>query len=102
MSLVMLVTSLLAAASGLTALSQSVGILFSYGAANQIAVGATSLMTGMIAAARLSGGVDGRQVHLVSSHDGGTRLVADRCSSVERVAKPGHRRDQPDDGRDGL
>ncbi len=56
MSLVMLVTSLLAAASGLTALSQSVGILFSYGAANQIAVGATSLMTGMIAAARLSGG----------------------------------------------
>ena len=46
----------LAAAAGLMVLSQSVGILLSYGAANQLAVGATSLITGMIAAARLSGG----------------------------------------------
>ena len=37
-------------------LSQSVGILLSYGAANPLAVIATSVITGMIAAARLSGG----------------------------------------------
>ncbi len=46
----------LAASAGLMVLSQSVGILLSYGAANQLAVGATSFITGMIAAARLSGG----------------------------------------------
>lgn len=46
----------LAASAGLMVLSQSVGILLSYGAVNQLAVGATSLITGMIAAARLSGG----------------------------------------------
>ena len=46
----------LAASAGLMVLSQSVGILLSYGASNHLAVGATSLITGMIAAARLSGG----------------------------------------------
>lgn len=46
----------LAASAGLMVLSQSVGILLSYGAINQLAVGATSFITGMIAAARLSGG----------------------------------------------
>ncbi len=49
-------TFFLAAAAGLMVLSQSVGILLSYGAANPLAVMATSVITGMIAAARLSGG----------------------------------------------
>ncbi|MEI7447340.1 MAG: MFS transporter [Burkholderiales bacterium] len=47
----------LAAAAGLTVMSQSAGILRSYGAGTGLALGATSFVTGAIAAARLGGGV---------------------------------------------
>jgi len=47
----------LAAAAGLTVMSQAVGILKAYGADTGLAIGATSALTGAIAAARLGGGV---------------------------------------------
>jgi MFS family permease len=47
----------LAAAAGLTVMSQSAGILKAYGAGTGLALGATSFVTGAIAAARLGGGV---------------------------------------------
>lgn len=47
----------LAAAAGLTVMSQSAGILRAYGAGTGLALGATSFVTGAIAAARLGGGV---------------------------------------------
>jgi OFA family oxalate/formate antiporter-like MFS transporter len=46
----------LAAAAGLTVMSQSAGILQVYGAGTGLAIGATSFITGAIAAARLGGG----------------------------------------------
>ncbi len=46
----------LAAAAGLTVMSQSAGILKAYGAGTALALGATSFVTGAIAAARLGGG----------------------------------------------
>jgi MFS family permease len=46
----------LAAAAGLTVMSQAVGILKAYGADTGFAIGATSFVTGAIAAARLGGG----------------------------------------------
>ncbi|MCA3178744.1 MAG: MFS transporter [Burkholderiaceae bacterium] len=46
----------LAAAAGLTVMSQSAGILGAYGAGAGLALGATSFVTGAIAAARLGGG----------------------------------------------
>jgi OFA family oxalate/formate antiporter-like MFS transporter len=46
----------LAAAAGLTVMSQAAGILKAYGAGTAMALGATSFITGSIAAARLSGG----------------------------------------------
>lgn len=46
----------LAAAAGLTVMSQAAGILKAYGAGTAMALGATSFITGAIAAARLSGG----------------------------------------------
>jgi MFS family permease len=47
----------LAAAAGLTVMSQAVGILKAYGADTGLAIAATSALTGAIAAARLGGGV---------------------------------------------
>jgi OFA family oxalate/formate antiporter-like MFS transporter len=46
----------LAAAAGLTVMSQAAGILKAYGAGTALALGATSFVTGAIAAARLGGG----------------------------------------------
>ena len=46
----------LAASAGLMVMSQSAGIIQSYGGGTQFSVGATSFITGMIAAARISGG----------------------------------------------
>lgn len=46
----------LAAAAGLTVLSQSAGILRAYGAGTAVALGGTAFVTGAIAAARLAGG----------------------------------------------
>jgi OFA family oxalate/formate antiporter-like MFS transporter len=46
----------LAAAAGLTVMSQAAGILKAYGAGTALALGATSFITGAIAAARLCGG----------------------------------------------
>jgi MFS family permease len=46
----------LAAAAGLTVMSQAAGILAAYGAGTALALGATSFVTGAIAAARLGGG----------------------------------------------
>lgn len=47
---------LLAASAGLTVMSQSAGILQAYGARSVFAIGATTLITGAIAAARVGGG----------------------------------------------
>ena len=46
----------LAAAAGLTVMSQAAGILQAYGAKTGFALGATTLITGAIAAARIGGG----------------------------------------------
>jgi MFS family permease len=46
----------LAASAGLMVMSQSAGIIQSYGGGTQFSVGATSFITGMIATARISGG----------------------------------------------
>ena len=46
----------LAAAAGLTVLSQAAGIIHAYGGKTVLALGATTLITGMIAAARIGGG----------------------------------------------
>jgi MFS family permease len=46
----------LAAAAGLTVLSQAAGILRAYGAGTAVALGGTAFVTGAIAAARLTGG----------------------------------------------
>lgn len=46
----------LAAAAGLTVLSQAAGILRAYGAGTAVALGGTAFVTGAIAAARLAGG----------------------------------------------
>jgi len=46
----------LAAAAGLTVMSQAAGILKAYGAGTALALGATSFLTGAIAASRLGGG----------------------------------------------
>ncbi len=46
----------LAASAGLMVMSQSAGIIQSYGGGTQFSIGATSFITGMIAAARISGG----------------------------------------------
>ncbi|MCL4745828.1 MAG: MFS transporter [Burkholderiaceae bacterium] len=46
----------LAAAAGLTVMSQSAGIIQAYGGATALALGATTLITGAIAAARIGGG----------------------------------------------
>lgn len=46
----------LAAAAGLTVLSQAAGIVAAYGGRTALALGATTLITGAIAAARLGGG----------------------------------------------
>ena len=47
----------LAAAAGLTVLSQAAGIVQAYGGVTALALGATTLITGAIAVARISGGV---------------------------------------------
>jgi MFS family permease len=46
----------LAASAGLMVMSQSAGIVQSYGGGTQFSVGATSFITGMIATARITGG----------------------------------------------
>jgi MFS family permease len=46
----------LAASAGLMVMSQSAGIVQSYGGGTQFSIGATSFITGMIAAARITGG----------------------------------------------
>lgn len=46
----------LAAAAGLTVMSQAAGIVQAYGGATLLALGATSLITGAVAAARVGGG----------------------------------------------
>ena len=46
----------LAASAGLMVMSQSAGIIQSYGAGTQFSIGATSFITGMIASARIIGG----------------------------------------------
>jgi OFA family oxalate/formate antiporter-like MFS transporter len=46
----------LAASAGLMVMSQAAGIVQSYGAGSQFAIGATSFITGMIASARITGG----------------------------------------------
>jgi MFS transporter, OFA family, oxalate/formate antiporter len=47
---------LLAAAAGLTVMSQAAGIVQAYGGRTALAVGATTLITGLIASARVGGG----------------------------------------------
>jgi MFS family permease len=46
----------LAAAAGLTVMSQAAGIIAAYGAGSVLALGGTSVITGFIAAARIGGG----------------------------------------------
>jgi MFS family permease len=46
----------LAASAGLMVMSQSAGIIQSYGGGTQFSIGATSFITGMIATARITGG----------------------------------------------
>jgi OFA family oxalate/formate antiporter-like MFS transporter len=76
----------LAAAAGLTVMSQSAGILQAYGAGTGLALGATSFITGAIAAARLGGGwlVDRFPVPAVGA---GAHLLA-LCGAVLLLALP--------------
>lgn len=76
----------LAAAAGLMVMSQAAGILQAYGATTGFALGATTLVTGLIAGARLGGGwlVDRFPIPRVAA---GAHLLA-LCGSLLLIAWP--------------